>query len=79
MNATFGVQIGRIGGVGGHAVFDNTYFKNILASGVGLGSDQQLVKDPETLAIVKDLAANNQKFQNEFRSAYIKLTNFVSS
>jgi hypothetical protein len=77
MNAIFGVQIGRIGGVGGHAVFDNSYFKNILASSVGLGSDKQLVMDPETLPIVKDLAANNQKFLNEFRAAYIKMMNFV--
>lgn len=69
------MQIGRISGVGG-AQFDNGYYKNILASDVGLGTDQAIASDAETRPIVQELARDNRKFVNEFRTAYVKLTEF---
>ena len=73
-----GVQIGRIGGVGG-ARFDNGYYRAILESDrVGLGTDQQLARDPETRRIVQEFANNNQKFVDEFRTTYVKLSNLTA-
>ena len=72
------VQIGRIGGVGG-ASFDNSYYRSLLESDrVGLGTDQALVRDPETRPIVQEFAANNQKFVDEFRTTYVKLSNLTA-
>jgi hypothetical protein len=68
------MQIGRIPGVGG-AVFDNGYYQALLRDGSGLGSDRQLL-NPRTRPIVDEYAANNQRFLNDFRTAYIKLMSF---
>eukprot|EP00892_Ulva_mutabilis_P011501 jgi/Ulvmu1/8723/UM047_0064.1 len=67
--------IGRIPGVGGN-VFDNSYYQAVLSFQAGLGSDRELLEDPETRAIFEDYANNNQRFLDDFRDAYTRLMGF---
>ena len=73
-------------GFGGPLEFDNAYYRTLpqrpwAAPGAsemdkmtGLPSDHVLVDDPECLSAVKAFAADQGRFFDEFRAAYIKLT-----
>ena len=67
-------QIGRIPGVGGD-VFDNSYYKALLAFEPGLGTDIELVRREETRPMVEEYAADRTRFADDFRAAYTKLSN----
>lgn len=54
--------------------FDNQYFKNIL-SGKGLfGIDSSISRDPRTMPIVRQFAADQNYFFQVFGSAFVKLS-----
>ncbi|XP_006346979.1 peroxidase 72-like [Solanum tuberosum] len=56
--------------------FDNSYFKNLLASKGLLNSDQVLVtKNQESLALVKQYAENNELFFEHFAKSMVKMGN----
>ncbi|KAJ6850324.1 uncharacterized protein M6B38_264615 [Iris pallida] len=56
--------------------FDNMYFKN-LERGLGLlASDQALMADPRTAALVREYAANETAFFNDFVLAMQKLSEY---
>lgn len=48
----------------------------MLSFRAGLGSDRELLEDPETRRIFEDYASDNQLFLNDFRNAYTRLMNF---
>ncbi|ESQ53944.1 hypothetical protein EUTSA_v10025686mg [Eutrema salsugineum] len=72
-------------GFGDPTVFDNAYYKILLAkpwtsaskmtSMVGLPSDHALVEDDECLRWVKRYAEDQDKFFQDFTNAYTKLVN----
>lgn len=56
--------------------FDNSYFKNLLASKGLLNSDQVLVtKNAASLELVKQYAQNNQLFFEQFAKSMLKMAN----
>lgn len=56
--------------------FDNSYFKNILASKGLLSSDQLLfTKNQASMDLVKQYAANNKIFFEQFAQSMIKMAN----
>ncbi|KAF6163066.1 hypothetical protein GIB67_001394 [Kingdonia uniflora] len=56
--------------------FDNSYFKNILASKVLLSSDQILLtKNEDSMDLVKKYAGNNELFFDQFAKSIIKMGN----
>lgn len=56
--------------------FDNSYFKNLLASKGLLNSDQVLVtKSEASLELVKKYAGNNEAFFEQFAKSMIKMGN----
>ncbi|KAJ9703575.1 hypothetical protein PVL29_005066 [Vitis rotundifolia] len=56
--------------------FDNSYFKNILASKGLLSSDQVLyTKNEASMDLVKQYAANNKLFFEQFAQSMIKMAN----
>lgn len=56
--------------------FDNSYFKNLLASKGLLNSDQVLVtKNQQSLALVKQYAENNELFFEHFAKSMVKMGN----
>lgn len=56
--------------------FDNSYFKNLLASKGLLNSDQVLVtKSEASLELVKKYARNNEAFFEQFAKSMIKMGN----
>ncbi|KAI5684147.1 hypothetical protein M9H77_05375 [Catharanthus roseus] len=56
--------------------FDNSYFKNLLASKGLLNSDEVLVtKNAESLELVKQYAENNELFFQQFAKSMIKMGN----
>ncbi|XP_009793693.2 peroxidase 72-like [Nicotiana tabacum] len=56
--------------------FDNSYFKNLLASKGLLNSDQVLVtKNQESLNLVKQYAENNGLFFEQFAKSMVKMGN----
>lgn len=56
--------------------FDNSYFKNLLASKGLLNSDQVLVtKSAVSLQLVKQYAQNNQLFFEQFPKSMLKMAN----
>ncbi|KAL3525341.1 hypothetical protein ACH5RR_013713 [Cinchona calisaya] len=56
--------------------FDNSYFKNLLASKGLLSSDQVLVtKNAVSLELVKQYAQNNQLFFEQFAKSMLKMAN----
>ncbi|KAL6993507.1 Peroxidase 72, partial [Sarracenia purpurea var. burkii] len=57
-------------------VFDNSYFKNLLASKGLLSSDQVLVtKNQQTLELVKTYAENAELFFEQFAKSIVKMGN----
>ncbi|KAJ4839325.1 putative L-ascorbate peroxidase 6 [Turnera subulata] len=72
-------------GFGNPLVFDNSYYKILLekpwksssgmSSMIGLPSDHALVEDDECLRWIKIYAEDQNKFFNDFKSAYVKLVN----
>ncbi|CAN0919146.1 Peroxidase 72 [Linum grandiflorum] len=56
--------------------FDNSYFKNILASKGLLNSDQVLLtKDEASMELVKQYAENNELFFQQFAKSMVKMGN----
>jgi peroxidase len=56
--------------------FDNSYFKNILASKGLLNSDQVLLtKSEASMELVKEFAENNDIFFQQFAQSMIKMGN----
>ncbi|KDP37453.1 hypothetical protein JCGZ_08294 [Jatropha curcas] len=56
--------------------FDNSYFKNLLASKGLLSSDQVLLtKNEASMALVKKYAENNELFFEQFAKSMIKMGN----
>lgn len=56
--------------------FDNSYFKNILASKGLLSSDQVLLtKNEASMELVKEYAENNKVFFEQFAKSMIKMGN----
>lgn len=57
-------------------MFDNSYFKNLLASKGLLNSDQVLVtKSAASLELVKKYAQNNELFFEQFAKSMVKMGN----
>ena len=56
--------------------FDNSYFKNLLASKGLLNSDQVLVtKNEASLELVRKYAENNAEFFEQFAKSMVKMGN----
>lgn len=56
-------------------VFDNEFYKQILAKKGVLQIDQQLALDTSTKGFVSDFATNGDKFQKGFANAIVKMGN----
>lgn len=58
--------------------FDNSYFKNLLASKGLLNSDQVLVtKNAQSLELVKQYAGSNELFFEQFAKSMVKMGNIT--
>ncbi|KAJ7564275.1 hypothetical protein O6H91_02G010800 [Diphasiastrum complanatum] len=57
-------------------VFDNQYFRDLLARRGLLTVDSEIVNDPRTVGFVSQFAANQPLFFQRFTSAFVKLTRF---
>ncbi|KAK4366300.1 hypothetical protein RND71_014180 [Anisodus tanguticus] len=55
--------------------FDNSYFKNLLASRGLLNSDQVLGENPASFALVRLYAQNNEIFLEQFARSIVKMGN----
>ncbi|KAL2537395.1 Peroxidase 10 [Forsythia ovata] len=55
--------------------FDNIYYKNIINNSGLLESDQALIGDPKTAAMVKDYSADQFLFSRDFAASMVKLGN----
>lgn len=55
-------------------LFENSYYRDILAHRVVFTSDQTLITSPESLSEVKDYAFNEQQWQDDFVDAMIKMS-----
>ncbi|CAA6666401.1 unnamed protein product [Spirodela intermedia] len=77
-------------GFGSPIVFDNTYYKILLerpwvssgpsmSSMIGLPSDHALVEDAECLRWITIYAADERRFFEDFKRAYVKLVNTGAS
>ncbi|CAI9786335.1 unnamed protein product [Fraxinus pennsylvanica] len=55
--------------------FDNMYYKNIVNNGGLLESDQALIGDQKTAAMVKDYSADPFLFSRDFAASMVKLGN----
>ncbi|KAL2512185.1 Peroxidase 10 [Abeliophyllum distichum] len=55
--------------------FDNIYYKNIINNSGLLESDQALIGDPKTEAMVKDYSADQFLFSRDFAASMVKLGN----
>lgn len=53
--------------------FDNMYYKNIVNNTGLLESDQALIGDPKTAAMVKDYSADPFLFAKDFAASMVKL------
>ncbi|XP_008236638.1 PREDICTED: peroxidase 10 [Prunus mume] len=56
-------------------IFDNAYYTNLVSNTGLLESDQALVKDPNTAAMVNSYSANPFLFSNDFAASMVKLGN----
>ncbi|PON91278.1 Peroxidase [Trema orientale] len=54
--------------------FDNQYFKNILMGKGLFGIDSSLSRDPQTMPVVRQFAADQNYFFQVFSSAFVKLS-----
>ncbi|CAI9294639.1 unnamed protein product [Lactuca saligna] len=55
--------------------FDNAYYKNLVNNGGLLESDQALMGDPQSAAIVNDYSMYPYLFYNDFSASMVKLGN----
>lgn len=55
--------------------FDNTYYTNLVQNTGLLESDQALVNDPNTAAMVNSYSGNPFLFNNDFAASMVKLGN----
>ncbi|KAK4424180.1 Peroxidase 10 [Sesamum alatum] len=55
--------------------FDNTYYKNLMNKNGLLESDQALVLDPKTAAMVEDYSTDPFLFSKDFSASMVKLGN----
>ncbi|XP_031490645.1 peroxidase 29-like [Nymphaea colorata] len=55
-------------------LFDNQYFRNILAGRAPFTIDSRIATDPRTSAIVAHFAGNQEHFFQAFSSAFLKLS-----
>lgn len=54
--------------------FDNSYYKNIVNNTALLESDQALIGDAKTGAMVKDYSADQFLFARDFAASMVKLS-----
>ncbi|KAJ7563198.1 hypothetical protein O6H91_03G100200 [Diphasiastrum complanatum] len=57
-------------------VFDNQYFRDLLARRGLLTVDSEIVTDPRTFEFVSQFAANQSLFFQRFTSAFLQLTRY---
>lgn len=55
--------------------FDNAYYTNLVNNNGLLESDQALIKDPKTAAMVNSYGVNPFLFSNDFAASMVKLGN----
>nr|XP_027076635.1 peroxidase 5-like [Coffea arabica] len=56
------------------ALFENSYYRDILAHRVVLTSDQTLITSPESLSEVREYAFNEREWQEDFADAMVKMS-----